>query len=206
MGTNEVFAISNKPGEVTLKGFTYMKERLPDDFEVCIIVDKDGRLSAGSWDTGLWSTENGKPGCFRQGRGGVIESDGVLAWLPIEEASINIKGLWWNPEYRLIAAFLDCVMVFAKDADDCLIIEYSGGAEEKVIFHMDVKTGNILAIDKNGRDEIPYLQRTFRAWYDDVKEKLLEDYYSGRYTVLGRTNMEGEISTEYKGSIMGKVL
>lgn len=26
MGTNEVFAISNKPGEVTLKGFNYMKE------------------------------------------------------------------------------------------------------------------------------------------------------------------------------------
>lgn len=24
--------------------------------------------------------------------------------------------------------------VFAKDADDCLIIEYSGGDEEKVIF------------------------------------------------------------------------
>ena len=26
MGTNEVFAISNKPGEVTLKGFNYIKE------------------------------------------------------------------------------------------------------------------------------------------------------------------------------------
>lgn len=23
-----------------------------------------------------------------------------------------------------------------------------------------------------------------RAWYDDLKEKLLEGYYSGRYTVL----------------------
>lgn len=46
---------------------------------------------------------------------------------------------------------------------ECLIIEYSGGAEEKVIFHMDVKTGKILAIDKNGRDEIPYLQPTYRA-------------------------------------------
>lgn len=34
MSTNEVLAISNKPGEVTLKGFTYMKERLPDDCEV----------------------------------------------------------------------------------------------------------------------------------------------------------------------------
>lgn len=36
--------------------------------------------------------------------------------------------------------------------------------------------------------------------------KLLEDYHSGRYTVFGRTNIEGDISTEYKGSIMGKVL
>lgn len=94
MSTNEVLAISNKPGKVTLKGFTYMKERLPDDFAVCIIVYKDGRLSAGSWDTGLWSTENGKPGCFRQGRGGVIEPESVLAFLPIEEAAINIKGVW----------------------------------------------------------------------------------------------------------------
>lgn len=46
-------------------------------------------------------------------------------------------------------------MVFAKDADDCLIIEYSGGAEEKVIFHMDVKTGNILAIDKMAETKYP---------------------------------------------------
>lgn len=28
MGTNEVFAISNKPGEVTLKGFNYIKDKL----------------------------------------------------------------------------------------------------------------------------------------------------------------------------------
>ena len=51
MITNEVFAISNKPGEVTLKGFNYIKDRLPDDFEVCLIVEKDGHLSAGCWDT-----------------------------------------------------------------------------------------------------------------------------------------------------------
>lgn len=184
MSTNEVLAISNKPGEVTLKGFNYIQDRFPDDFEVCLIVEKDGHLTAGCWDTGLWATENGKPGSFRQSRGGVIEPDDVLAWLPIEKATINIKGLWWNPEYRLISAFLDCVMVFAKDADDCLIIEYSDGDEEKVIFRMDVKTGNVIEIDKNGRDEIYYLQSTLRSWYDDVKEKLLEDYHSGRYTVL----------------------
>lgn len=94
MSTNEVLAISNKSGEVTLKGFTYMKQSIPDDFEVYIIVLKDGRLSAGSWDTGLWSTENGEPGSFRQGRGLVIEPESVLAFLPIEEAAINIKGVW----------------------------------------------------------------------------------------------------------------
>ena len=44
MITNEVFAISNKPGEVTLKGFNYIKDRLPDDFEVCLIVEKDGLI------------------------------------------------------------------------------------------------------------------------------------------------------------------
>lgn len=92
MITNEAFAISNKPGEVTLKGFNYIKDRLPDDFEVCLIVEKDGHLSAGCWDTGLWSTDHGKiPGSFRQSRGGVLEFDSVLAWLPIEKTEIDIK-------------------------------------------------------------------------------------------------------------------
>lgn len=75
-------------------------------------------------------------------------------------------------------------MVFAKDGDNYIIIEYSGGAEDKILFRMDVKTGNIIATDKKGREEINYIQSTLRAWYDDMKEKLLEDYYSGRYTVL----------------------
>lgn len=91
VSTNEVLAISNKPGQVTLKGFNYIKDSFPDVFEVCLIVEKDGHLTAGCWDTGLWSTKNGKPGSFRQSRGGVIEPDDVLAWLPIEEATINIK-------------------------------------------------------------------------------------------------------------------
>ena len=43
MSMNEVFAISNKPGEVNLKGFNYIRDRLPDDFEVCLIVE--GRAS-----------------------------------------------------------------------------------------------------------------------------------------------------------------
>ena len=96
MGTNEVFAISNKPGEVTLKGFNYIKDRFPNDFEVCLIIEKNGHLSAGCWDTGLRSTDDGKiPGCFRQSRGGFIGLDDVLAFLPIEKAEIDIKS-WVN--------------------------------------------------------------------------------------------------------------
>lgn len=34
--------------------------------------------------------------------------------------------------------------------------------------------------------------------------KLLEDYHSGRYTVFGRTNIEGEISTDIKGVLWEK--
>jgi len=183
MSSNEVFAISHHPGEVTLKGFSFIKDKFPDDFEVCLIVEKDGKLSAGCWDAG-WSTENGKLGCFRQSRGGVIDTEHVLAWLPIEETAIDVKGLWWNPEFHLISVFLDCFMVFAKDSDSCLIFEYSGGDDEKVIFHMDVRTGNILELEKDGRDKIYYLKSTLRAWYDEFKEKLLEDYHNGRYTIL----------------------
>lgn len=49
------FAVSNKPGEITLTGFYFIKDMLPHDFEVCLIIEKNGHLSAGCWDTGLWS-------------------------------------------------------------------------------------------------------------------------------------------------------
>ena len=192
MGTNEVFAISNKPGEVTLKGFNYIKDRFPNDFEVCLIVEKDGHLSAGCWDTGLWSTDHGKiPGSFRQSRGGVLEFDSVLAWLPIEKTEIDIKELWWNPEYRLISIIYDSIMVFAKDVDDYLTMEYYGGDKGKIIFHMDVQTGNILETDKNEKNEIYYLQSTLRAWYNDMREKLLEGYQNGKFTILPEWDGQG---------------
>lgn len=64
MSSKEIFATSHHPREVTLKGFLFIKEKLPKELEVCLIIDKDGHLSAGCWVTGKWSTENGKPGCF----------------------------------------------------------------------------------------------------------------------------------------------
>ena len=182
MSSNKVFAISHHPGEVTLKGFSFIKDKLPDDFEVCLIVEKDGNLSAGCWDTSVRSTENGKPGCFRQSRGGVIDADYVLAWLPIEKTAIDIKGLSRNPEYHLVSVFYGC-MVYAKDGDNCLVFEYSGGDDGKGVYHMDVRTGNILEFESDDGG-IRYLQSTLRAWYDNFKEKLLEDYHNGKYTIL----------------------
>lgn len=108
----------------------------------------------------------------------------MLAWLPIEEIAIDVKSLWWNSEYQLISVFLDCVWVFAKDGDHCLVIEYSEENEENVIFHMDVRTGAIRAVEKDDEDKLYYLQSTLRAWYGDFKGKLLEDYHNGRYIML----------------------
>ena len=110
----------------------------------CTIIDPHDRRS----------TDHGKiPGSFIQSRGGVLEFDSVLAWLPIEKTEIDIKELWWNPEYRLISIIYDSIMVFAKDTDNYLTMEYYGGNEGKIIFYMDVQTGNILENDKNRKEE-----------------------------------------------------
>ena len=123
--------------------------------------------------------------------GGVLEFDSVLAWLPIEKTEIDIKELWWNPEYRLISIIYDSIMVFAKDTDNYLTMEYYGGNEGKIIFYMDVQTGNILEIDKNEKNEIYYLQSTLRAWYSDMREKLLEGYQNGKFTILPEWDEQG---------------
>ena len=81
--------------------------------------------------------------------------------------------------------------VFAKDADDYLTMEYYGGDKEKIIFYMDVQTGNILESDKNGKDEIYYLQSTLRDWYNDMREKLLEGYQNGKFTILPEWDEQG---------------
>ena len=88
------------------------------------------------------------------------------------------------PEYRLVSIIYDSIMVFAKDTDNYLTMEYYGGNEGKIIFYMDVQTGNILENDKNRKEEIYYLQSTLRAWYNDMREKLLEGYQNGRFTIL----------------------
>lgn len=77
--------------EVTLKldDFYFIKEKLPEEFEMCLIVLRNGKLTAGCWDTGLYSRENGESGAFRQSRGMTISLDSVWAWLPIEEYKLE---------------------------------------------------------------------------------------------------------------------
>ena len=61
-----------------------------DDFEVCLIVERTGHLSAGCWDTGTLATKDGAPGEFRQSRGGTIDLEYVWAWLPMEEYEVEM--------------------------------------------------------------------------------------------------------------------
>ena len=181
---NEVKAISYNFQTVSLMGFTFIADRLPDDFEVCLIVETDGYLSAACWDIGTEWTHDGEPGVFHQSRGGVLYVSDVLAWLPIEECSIDIKQICWNPEYHIIGSTAYCFTVYAKDADPCIIFEYFGGDEERSIFRMDVQTGHFIYIESNERDILKYLKETFVDWYRDNKDQLLGDFHKGKYTVL----------------------
>ena len=101
----------NEERKIILSGFTFMKGEKPGEFEVCVIVEKDGHLSAGCWMNGV----------FRQGRGGVIDADNVLAWLPIEKVSIDINSYGWNPAMQLVArycGFNDWYKTYSKELLD----------------------------------------------------------------------------------------
>lgn len=105
MKNSEISAASDNHKQVKLSGFTFIADQLSDEFEVCLVIENDGHLSAGCWDTGTDYTKDGEPGVFCQSRGGVLEVKDILAWLPIEETCIDINRLCWNPKYHLIADF-----------------------------------------------------------------------------------------------------
>lgn len=56
--------------------------------------------------------------------------------------------------------------------------------KEKSIFTWMYKLAIFYENDKNRKEEIYYLQSTLRAWYSDMREKLLEGYQNGRFTIL----------------------
>lgn len=62
--------------------FIPMTERYPDPFEECLLLDKNGGLTAGCW---ISTDEENREGSFRQGRHGVYDKEYIVAWVPIEK-------------------------------------------------------------------------------------------------------------------------
>lgn len=75
----------------TLTDFFFVEDGVyPDDFELVLVVLKDGRLSGGCAERGLEHTKNNPKGVIHQSRGGVIEYEDIIAWKPLEEVYINL--------------------------------------------------------------------------------------------------------------------
>ena len=60
----------------------------PTDFEVVLVVMKDGDLSGGCVERGSRYTDENWRGVIRQNRGGVIDYEDILAWKPIENINV----------------------------------------------------------------------------------------------------------------------
>ena len=73
---------------VTLSNFILMEEAEPEEFEVYLLICKDGQMSAGCYTTGT----NYQQGVFRQSRGGVWEREDIYAILPIENEYVDLKS------------------------------------------------------------------------------------------------------------------
>ncbi len=73
---------------VTLSNFILMEEAEPEDFEVYLLITKDGQMSAACYTTGTLYPQ----GVFRQSRGGVWEKEDIYAILPIENEYVDLKS------------------------------------------------------------------------------------------------------------------
>lgn len=82
--------VEEKEFSITLSGFEFKKNgKKPELFGVYLLIENDGRLSAGCWTEGLMYPQ----GIFHQSRGGVIELDDVIAWLDVEKLHIDIDAI-----------------------------------------------------------------------------------------------------------------
>ena len=73
---------------VTLSNFILMEEAEPEEFEVYLLICKDGQMSAGCYTTGTLYPQ----GVFHQSRGGVWEKEDIYAILPIENEYVDLKS------------------------------------------------------------------------------------------------------------------
>ena len=71
--------------KIELTDFFFVEDEIyPDEFELILVIDKDGHLSAGCVDNGSAYRSYGSCGVIRQGRDGIISFDDIIAWKPID--------------------------------------------------------------------------------------------------------------------------
>lgn len=76
--------------EIILKNFFFVKDGfLPNEFETCIIIEKNGSLNVGIWDESDIAKTTDKQGSFFDGIGGHISADNVIAWKPLDGIKIQ---------------------------------------------------------------------------------------------------------------------
>ena len=79
---------------ISLTDFFFIEDGMyPDEFELILVVDKDGELSAGCVDKGSRWEEYMPYGVIRQSRGGYLTFDDIIAWKVIDEDSRQNLGV-----------------------------------------------------------------------------------------------------------------
>ena len=71
--------------KIELTDFFFVEDEIyPDEFELILVIDKQGNLSAGCVDKGYQYSENNPHGVICQSRGGVMFFEDIIAWKPID--------------------------------------------------------------------------------------------------------------------------
>ena len=72
--------------KVTLTGFHYIEDELPEPFTTCMVITKKGRVMIGHWEDGAAAMRHDPRGAFYDGMGGHFGPDYVLAWKDVAKA------------------------------------------------------------------------------------------------------------------------
>lgn len=71
--------------KIELTDFFFVEDGIyPDEFELILVIDKEGHLSAGCVDRGSAYRAYGPYGVISQSRGGIMCFDDIIAWKPID--------------------------------------------------------------------------------------------------------------------------
>ena len=71
--------------KIELTDFFFIEDGIyPEEFELILVIDKDGHLSAGCVDKGSAYRTYGSYGVISQSRGGIMSFDDIIAWKSID--------------------------------------------------------------------------------------------------------------------------